>query len=277
MTPVTTSEQPRPGIDAFELDADSDAYYRPLGDGRYAPTLHAQGAWREDEQHMAPVAGLLAHCIERHEPRPDMQLARITFEILGMIPARPVEVTCTTIRPGRTIELVEATMSCAGRAVVRATAWRLSTQETTEVEGGHQEPLPSPDEATPWEGMTLWGGGYIASMRFRAVGDGVPGRGRAWMRPTKQLVEGEPSSPTAAFIGVVDTANGIARRAHPSEWLFPNVDLTIHLFRAPTAGWAGFDTDVTFGPTGLGLTSTTLHDEQGPVGRAEQILTVRPR
>jgi hypothetical protein len=29
------------------------------------------------------------------------------------------------------------------------------------------------------------------------------------------------------------------------------------------------------GPTGLGLTSTTLHDERGPVGRAEQILTVR--
>jgi hypothetical protein len=33
---------------------------------------------------------------------------------------------------------------------------------------------------------------------------------------------------------------------------------------------------VTIGANGVGLTSTTLHDERGPVGRAEQILTVRP-
>ena len=58
--------------------------------------------------------------------------------------------------------------------------------------------------------------------------------------------------------------------------MFPNVDLTIHLFREPVRGWVGFDTKVTMGTTGMGLTSTTLHDELGPVGRAEQILTVRP-
>ena len=57
--------------------------------------------------------------------------------------------------------------------------------------------------------------------------------------------------------------------------MFPNVDLTIHLFRQPVRGWVGFDTRVTMGPTGLGLTSTTLHDVEGPVGRAEQLLTVR--
>mgnify|MGYP003396837158 CR=1 FL=1 len=32
---------------------------------------------------------------------------------------------------------------------------------------------------------------------------------------------------------------------------------------------------VTIGPDGVGLTATTLHDESGPVGRAEQILMVR--
>jgi hypothetical protein len=37
----------------------------------------------------------------------------------------------------------------------------------------------------------------------------------------------------------------------------------------------GFDTQVTFGREGVGLTSTTLHDESGAVGRAEQILTLR--
>ncbi|EFF89683.1 conserved hypothetical protein [Streptomyces sp. e14] len=56
----------------------------------------------------------------------------------------------------------------------------------------------------------------------------------------------------------------------------PNVDLTVHLHRRPEGGWTGLDTTVVFGPSGQGLTSTVLHDVRGPVGRAEQILTVRP-
>ncbi|MFE6619076.1 hypothetical protein [Streptomyces sp. NPDC057740] len=31
-----------------------------------------------------------------------------------------------------------------------------------------------------------------------------------------------------------------------------------------------------FGPTGQGVTSTVLHDINGPVGPAQQMLTVRP-
>lgn len=65
-------------------------------------------------------------------------------------------------------------------------------------------------------------------------------------------------------------------REQPTEWMFPNVDLTIHLHRQPEGRWTGLDTTVVFGPTGQGLTSTVLHDVNGPVGRAEQILTVRP-
>jgi hypothetical protein len=38
----------------------------------------------------------------------------------------------------------------------------------------------------------------------------------------------------------------------------------------------GLDTTVVFGPDGVGLTSTVLHDAHGPVGRSEQMLTVRP-
>jgi hypothetical protein len=74
----------------------------------------------------------------------------------------------------------------------------------------------------------------------------------------------------------VDTANGVAVRADPTHWAFPNVDLHIDLWREPVPGWVGFDTQVAFGPTGLGLTSSVLHDIEGPVGRAQQMLTVRP-
>jgi hypothetical protein len=91
-----------------------------------------------------------------------------------------------------------------------------------------------------------------------------------------QLVDAEPSSDLARFIALVDTANGIAVRHSPQDWMFPNVDLTVHLHRQPTGSWVGLDTTVIFGPAGHGMTSTVLHDILGPVGQAAQTLTLRP-
>jgi Thioesterase-like superfamily len=252
------------------------SYYIPLPDGRFQPTEHVQGAWNDHEQHMGPVSGLVAHAIDRHEPRSRMVLARICYEILGIIPAEPTSVTVETIRPGRTIELVEATLVAGHRPVVRARAWRIAQGDTTEVAGGIPEPLSPPDSFTPWDGRSVWSGGYIASLEMRGHPDNSPGRGQGWIRSTVALVEGVDVSPTAAYLGLVDTANGITVREDPRSWMFPNVDLTVHLFRAPEAGWVGFDTTVTFGTEGLGLTSSTLYDVHGPVGRSEQSLTVRP-
>ncbi len=258
------------------LDATSPSFYQPLADGRFQPTLHAQGAWSDHEQHMGPASGLLAHCLEQHQSRADLQLARINYEILGMIAAEPTEVQTRTLRPGRTIELLEATMIVRDRPVVRATAWRLSRHDTTAVAGGQPEPMPGPDGLPAWFGSDVWTGGYIAAVDFRVVPGGKPGRVQAWLRTDKTLVEGADSTDEARFIGLIDTANGIATRVKPSEWMFPNTDLTIHLHRTPSGPWVGLDTTVTFGPSGVGLTSSTLFDIHGAVGRSEQILTVRP-
>jgi hypothetical protein len=73
-----------------------------------------------------------------------------------------------------------------------------------------------------------------------------------------------------------DIANGMAVRADPTSVHYPNIDLTAHLTRPPAGEWLGFDTRVTFGPGGLGLTSSVIHDEAGPLGTVAQSLTVRP-
>jgi hypothetical protein len=183
-----------------------------------------------------------------------------------------------TVRAGRTIELLEAVASAGGRDVVRARAWRLAAQETAGVAGGLPRPLPPRGSCLPFDGTATWPGGYIRSIEVVRGPGREPGAGQAWLRTPLPLVEGEPSTPVAAFLGLVDTANGMNVRLDPREWAFPNVDLSVHLYRTPQGGpgrWVGFDTLVTVGAGGVGLTSTTLHDEAGPVGRAEQILTVR--
>ena len=62
----------------------------------------------------------------------------------------------------------------------------------------------------------------------------------------------------------------------PREVAFPNLDLTAHVFAEPVGEWIGFDTTVSIGPGGIGLTHSIIHDETGPVGVLCQILTVRP-
>ena len=75
----------------------AESYYRALGEDSFESTIHTQGAWNDHEQHMAPVAGLLAYALENCSPRADMRLARISYDILGVIPRGTFDVRASDI------------------------------------------------------------------------------------------------------------------------------------------------------------------------------------
>jgi hypothetical protein len=100
-------------------------------------------------------------------------------------------------------------------------------------------------------------------------------RATAWISTPVPLVAGEPVRDLARLVGLVDTANGIAAQRPEGRWTWPNLDLSVHLFRRPDGRWLGLDSTVVWGAEGHGLTSSVLHDLHGPFGRAEQILTLR--
>jgi hypothetical protein len=255
-------------------------YFVRLDDGRLRPTALTGGAWSTSEQHISPMIGLILHEVDRFcaERGPDgLAVNRISVDILGVLGMEPFTVEVSVVRPGRTIELLEVVVTAAGRPAVRARIWRAVEQNTAVVAGGEVERLPSPDEWEPQELTEIWPGGYIRSIEARPIGAVKPGRGAAWIGSRAALVAGEPSSDLARLIGLVDTANGLCVRQSIDEWLFPNVDLTIHLFRQPAGDWLGLDTTVVFGQAGHGVTSSVLHDEAGHFGYAQQALTIRQR
>lgn len=254
------------------------AYFERLGEGRFRATAEVSGAWRIEEQHIAPALGLLAHEVLRDQERrrPDrLVLSRASYDLLGTVPVSEVQIDVTVVRPGRTIELVEATLTHGGRTIVRLRAWLLEPRDTSEISGAPFEPLPPPEELVGWDPTSVWPGGFIASVELRR-NQVEPGRARFWVRPRTPLLDGEPVSELAAYLGVLDIANGMTVRQDPRAVAFPNVDLTAHFFTEPRGAWVGFDTRVSFGPTGLGLTSSVIHDLHGPVGTLNQSLTVRP-
>lgn len=253
------------------------SYFERTGPDTFRPTEHVGGAWKADEQHIAPALGVMAHVVEvdRDGRRDDAPvLTRLSYDILGVLPMEEVEVRTRVLRPGRTIELVEAVLSHAGRPAVVLRAWLQAARDTGSVAGTQLASVPGPDTMTPWDPTSVWKGGFIAAAELRRDQE-APGRARFWVRTEVPLLD-EPTSRTARALGLVDIANGMTVREDPAAVAFPNLDLTAHLVRQPEEGWLGFDTTVSFGAQGYGLTSTVLHDEAGPIGTLAQTLTVRP-
>src|SRR5690625_754054 len=241
------------------------------------PTENTQGAWNEKEQHMAPATGVICAELEKFQPREDMQIARISLDILGMIHLENFKITTQIIRPGRTIELIESKMEVKGRVCISARTWRLSAQNTEEVAGLEDEKLKFYKDLKAWDGLTIWKGGYIKSIAEKSRKIVFqPGKGQVWLTNDLEMIEGEETSSFVKLMGMVDTMNGVAvRQKNPFKYMFPNVDLQIHLYRLPKGKRLGLDVQQQYGENGVGLTSAILHDENGSFGHAEQILTVR--
>lgn len=261
-----------------DILATGNFYYESLGEGRYRSTIHAQGAWNDHEQHMAPATGVLAHELMNFQSREDMRMARLSLEIHGLIHAGDFEVKTRMIRPGRTIELVEAEMITQGRTSIVARAWRLATGDSSSVAGIEDAPVPGPHDCQPYDASAQWPGGYIRGLEMRAAADHRPGKGIVWVRNPFSMIDGVNSPDVVRLLGMVDTANGVAPRSEPgpNSWMFPNVDLQIHMYHEPIGEWLGLQAQQSYGSDGIGLTSAVLHDLNGPFGRSEQILTVRP-
>lgn len=254
------------------------AYFERTGPCTFRATQHVGGAWDTGTQHVAPALGLLAHTVEvdRDARRDDgLVLGRLCYDILGTIPIGEVELHVEVLRPGRTIELVRATLVHDQRPAVVLRAWLMQTIGTTAIAGSSFPAVRGPEHVATWDATTVWEGGFVASAQVRRE-QSEPGRAITWVRTPQPLIEGEEVSRTAAVAGLLDIANGMTVRADPRRVAFPNLDLTAHLFRQPRGEWLGLDTSVSFGPAGVGLTSSVLHDVDGPIGASAQILTVRP-
>jgi Acyl-CoA thioesterase C-terminal domain/Acyl-CoA thioesterase N-terminal domain len=251
------------------------AFYSVGDGGRLVPSELTRGPWDPDAQHAGPPAAVLARTLERCEPREGMRIGRLTVEILGPVPLAPLTVEASVVRPGRSVELLAASLSGPDGEVMRASAWRVAAGE---VHVESDPPPPGPEQGRDRDffptGQEL---GYHTAMEYRFVHGGFldPGPALVWMRMRGRLVEGEPPSPLERLMVVADVGNGVSAVLDWREYLFINTELTVHLLRPPEGDWVGVDA-VTH-VDGVGLAESTLWDERGRLGRGAQTLLVRRR
>jgi hypothetical protein len=256
----------------------TDAFFLPLGGDRFEATPHTSGPWDPGLQHAGPPAALLARALEACAPRPEMVIARFTSEILHAVPVGEVEASARISRPGRSVELLEATLQANGREVMRAAAWRvLRAPRNGPSEPAGYELLPLPDDAAPMPDQLA--SGYLRAIEWRPVRGGFlePGPAAAWTRLRMPVVEGEEPSGIQRVMAVADSGNGISGVLDMTEWWFINPELSVHLERDPRGEWICLDAATSIQPGGAGLATSTLSDLHGPVARGAQTLYVAPR
>ena len=254
----------------------TDAFYAFDGE-RIVPSGLTRGPWDPNSQHAGPPSALLARALERCEPREGARLARVTVEVLAPVPIAPFKVSARVVRPGRSVELIEASLEGADGELMRARGWRLAESDIT-ADWEQDEPPPGREGAEPLEffptGQAV--GWHTAMEIVFARGRFLePGPATVWMRPRVELVAGEQITPHQRVLLAADGGNGVSAPLDWTRFIFINADLTVHLLRPPVDEWVCLDS-VTH-VDGLGMTDTALWDEHGRIGRAAQTLLVRAR
>lgn len=206
-----------------------------------------------------------------------MMVARMTVELLGPVPVGELELNARVVRPGRSVELVEAVLAAGGRVVARASAWRvLRTAEAAGQEGAKPAPLPAEALTDTPQG---WVDGYLSAVEWRFVQGSLHGQGpaTAWSRLRHTLVPDEEPSPLVRVLAVADSGNGLSSELDIRRWHFINPELTVHLHREPVGEWVCLEARTAISQGGVGLATTKLSDLDGPIGVGAQSLLVAPR
>jgi hypothetical protein len=257
----------------------SDSFYTRDGDG-FRATEFTRGPWDPDAQHGGPPSALLAREIERCGPQDGKQVARITLEILRPVPLGRLEVSAALVRPGRSVELIEGTLTDGEQELIRARAWRIRTEDLElPADLPRDGPPPGPEHGEAKDFPVVSQIGYWKGMEYSFVEGSFlePGPAVVWLRMRVPLVDDEEPSPLVRVLAAADSGNGVSATLDWRNHLFINTDLTVHLHRMPEGEWVCLDAATIPEPNGIGMADTKLSDEHGPIGRAVQSLLVGTR
>jgi hypothetical protein len=262
------------------MSSSPETVYVPEGGGpdgeRFVATELARGPWDPNAQHGGPATALLARAVERHEPDHPVFVARLSTELLRPVPLGLVTVRARTIRPGKKVQLVEATLVADEREVARTIGLRIRETDLPLPERAPPERLavgPEDVEVLQFERMGPLNFGSAMDLAPVTGGPRQVGPATVWFRLKVPLIAGETPTPLMRAAAAADFGNGVSSVVDWNEgWVFINPDLTMYLNRYPEGEWVGVDAVTHPSDRGVGYAEVALHDVTGRFGRSVQSL-----
>lgn len=256
-----------------------EALYTRDGDA-FVSSLNTRGPWDKRAQHGGAPAALMAYLAEAEEQEPGFRLTRITMELLRPVPVERLSATVES-SGGRSVHRRTITLAAGGKAVARALAISVRAGESPLPETApdpRRMPARGQGESLHITGMDSGGPsfGYTA-METEVVAGSVtqPGPASVWFRLRVPVVAGEENSPAMRAMAAADFGNGVSWMLPFGRYTFLNYDLTVYLHSPPAGEWVGVDARTLAPRDGLGLSETTLFDDRGTIGVAQQGLIIR--
>jgi hypothetical protein len=247
------------------------SFYSRDGDG-YVPTEIAASPWNHQSLNGVALAGLTVHLLERVPSPVPMLTARLTIDILGMVPLRAIRGSTRVIREGKRLQMLETELLSEGRCCVRATALRVRTASSPE----RALPLTRPFPEGSVHGLSQRQSNWVETIPVE--GDyTLPGPGARWARLLCPVVAGETLSPLQTVAMLADFGSGVGPILSPREWTFANVDISLHLTRLPRSEWLLIDARSESAGNGFGIANSRLGDCEGMIGSAHQTIYLNPR
>ncbi len=241
-------------------------------DGRfYHPQPVTAGPWNPDAQHGGPVAALLAGALEAGA---GSALVRITVELLRPVPLRSLSLTRRIVKAGRSVTVIDATISADGVDVATARGLNLRRLEVAAPSQAATPPpaIPSP-QPTP-SGARRTPFASAVEMRFVEGSWEELGPATLWTRLLLPVVDQEPVTAMQRAAAAADFANGISRVVDFETHTFINADLTVAISRPPRDEWIGFEMASHVSNQGTGHAESRIFDTAGTIGRSIQSLIV---
>jgi hypothetical protein len=255
-----------------------DALFVRDGDG-YVADPACDGPWAEGALHGGAPAALLAHVLTGAMAGSGLRLARLTCEFVRPAPRGPLTVRWETVRGGRRVTLLDASLRDRDATeVTRARALFLAPAQL-HADAGEPPSFPGPEAGSEqdWplgrptfakEGMRL----RFVEGRFREVGPAT-----CWFALRAPLIAGEPALPVDCLAAAADFGNGIASVLSWDAHTFINPDLSVFVERDPVDEWVALRSVMRVREGSVALAESELWDRRGRIGRAVQTLLVGER
>lgn len=223
------------------------------------------------------MAGALAALVEGSDRVG--QVRRLTVDLLGPVPQRPLRPRVEVVRSGRKVEVVDVALLADDVVVARASGVCIRAGRSGGPAGATSPTgAAPPEEGRPATDRVTASSPFFAGIEFRQVSGtiGEPGPTSVWCRVRHRWFDDEEPSGLVRAAAVADSAYGYGQRVRSADWPTVNVDLTVQLLRPPRGEWILVDATTELGEEGIGLGQARLADREHTIGAVTQSVIVSP-
>lgn len=254
------------------------------------PGVLAKGPWYEGTLHGSAMLAAMARGAEQHPTDVERQVVRLTVDMMRAAPMAPLRVESSTVRSGKSIDVVDIALYAGEELYVRGSALRMRTADITVDDEMSTDPAAEPSPTPPAEDEVVgpvFSHPSAASPAFHhAIDVRVdPATGTVWFRIAVPVVEGEPNTSTVTVATIADWTYATPRmireatghlQADAERTVFAiNADTTVNTHRPMDGAWLGLRTTSQIGALGAGASSARIVDRLGLVGFSSQSVLVR--